>query len=196
MTSPRVLLFARHGETEWNATGRWQGQTDVPLNERGRAQAEALGAWLRGQRVEAIASSDLSRARETGEIAGRAIGLTVSYVDAGFRERAYGIFEGLTRDECIALYPAEWERFERDPNHLPEGVETIDHLAERMMAGLRRVAALDERVWLIVSHGRAIRALASLVSNAVTAPLANGAAYRFVLERGEPVGASLVYSGE
>ncbi len=193
----RVFLFARHGETEWNAAGRWQGQTDVPLNERGRAQAGRLGLRLRdaGDRlVEALACSDLSRARETAEIAGRALGLVVSHVEPAFRERAYGIFEGLTREECVARYPREWIQFQEDPSLPPPSVEPLDHVAARMLAGLRAMVIRPERSWLVVSHGRAIRALANAITpDAAPMPLGNGGVYRIVVERGEPVAAVLAF---
>ena len=197
----RVFFLARHGETDWNAAGRWQGQTDIPLNDVGRAQAEAIAPQLRAEGIAGIASSDLARARETAEIVGRGLGLGLAYVDAAFRERAYGIFEGLTREECEARWPAEWARFERDPNALAPGVESLASVGERMLAGLRHVIARGDAEpdarggpWLIVSHGRAIRTLTSLVAEpasglAVLArtPLKNGAIYRFVVESGVPV---------
>src|SRR5271165_4072006 len=99
----RVLYLARHGETDWNRTGRWQGQTDIPLNEAGKEQARELGVRLCGAGIRTIGSSDLARARETAEIASKELGLALGYLDAAFRERAYGIFEGLTREQCIAL---------------------------------------------------------------------------------------------
>src|SRR5919198_186378 len=68
MSDTQTLFLARHGETEWNAAGRWQGHTDVAINENGRAQARALAERMRREGVAAIASSDLARARITAEI--------------------------------------------------------------------------------------------------------------------------------
>src|SRR5580692_5417769 len=105
---PRTIYLARHGETDWNAAGRWQGQSDVPLNARGRQQALGLGAALRALRdgrVTAIVSSDLSRAQETATIAGGVLGHADAYVDAGLRERTCGVLEGLTRADCELLHP-------------------------------------------------------------------------------------------
>jgi broad specificity phosphatase PhoE len=192
MIAPRlcVLYFARHGETEWNASGRWQGQTDIPLNEVGRAQAKSLAGRLREAGVRAVGSSDLSRARETAEIAARELGLLVSHVDHAFRERAYGIFEGLTREQCVERYPSEWNRFEDDPLGPPPGVEPLAHVGVRMLAGLKRAAVEMVLPALIVSHGRAIRSLVTAATGADTDPLPNGAIYRFVLENGVPVEAT------
>src|SRR5690242_8696605 len=96
-----TLLLVRHGETDWNAEGRLQGQTDRPLNEYGRRQARELAERLAGDGVVAIYASDLSRAKETAEIVGGRLGLPV-VVDPDLRERNWGTWEGLTpreRDE-------------------------------------------------------------------------------------------------
>ena len=100
----------RHGETAWNAEGRVQGQTDVPLSAVGEAQARALCAALAGERFAALYSSDLARARETAAPAARALGLELR-LDAGLRERHYGKFEALTYAEARELYPQEYARF-------------------------------------------------------------------------------------
>jgi broad specificity phosphatase PhoE len=193
MSARRIFFLARHGETDWNALGRWQGQTDIPLNDVGRAQARGLAARLRGEGIVSVGSSDLSRARETAEIASSELGLAAGYVDAAFRERAYGIFEGLTRDECIARYPEEWNRFTSDPRAELPGVELLAALAGRMLIGIRHAAARPGHPTLIVSHGRAIRALVGLVLGADVPPIPNGAVYRIVVEHGgDPVEAALV----
>jgi broad specificity phosphatase PhoE len=191
-TQTQIFFFARHGETDWNAAGRWQGQTDVPLNDVGRAQAQALAGRLRTSGIRRVMASDLSRARETAEIVARELGLGLVTLEHAFRERAYGIFEGLTREECVARYPVECALFERDPLATPPGVEPLAAVAERMLAGVRRVSASVEDPILVVSHGRAIRTLAGAVSSEPTTPLANGGVYRFVVEGGEPVSAILL----
>lgn len=195
MKGASVLYFARHGETDWNAAGRWQGQTDIPLNDTGRAQARALAARLRATGIRAIGSSDLARARETAEIVARELGLPLGPADAAFRERAYGIFEGLTPAECVARYPEAWERFEEDPRDPPTGVEPLGSLAGRMLIGLRRAAETLETPALVVSHGRAIRTLASLVTGHPVPPIANGGVYRFALVNGAPVEAGPALEG-
>jgi broad specificity phosphatase PhoE len=196
MSRARVFFFARHGETEWNAAGRWQGQTDIPLNDTGRVQARTLGVRLRGEGIVAAGASDLSRARETAELASEELGIALEFTDPAFRERAYGIFEGLTREECIARHPDEWSRFAGSPAAALPGVELLAVVAGRMLLGLRRAAERPEHARapvLIVSHGRAIRALVTLVTGADVPPIANGGVYRVVVgENGDPVEAALL----
>ena len=79
------LLLARHGETDWNRIGRWQGQADPPLNEMGRRQAAELAERLVGQGISAIHTSDLLRASETAQVVAERLGLTVEE-DLGLRE--------------------------------------------------------------------------------------------------------------
>jgi broad specificity phosphatase PhoE len=87
------LYIARHGETEWNLQHRLQGWTDIPLNDTGRRQADALAQSLRGVHLDAIYSSTLSRSRETARTVAGNTGLTVTSLD-GLRERNYGHFQG------------------------------------------------------------------------------------------------------
>jgi probable phosphoglycerate mutase len=98
----RVLLV-RHGQSEWNLSGRWQGQADPPLTDVGRAQARA-GAQNLGQ-VDAIWSSDLQRATETANIIAAELGVGPVVVDADLRERDVGDWAGLTREEIDQRYP-------------------------------------------------------------------------------------------
>ena len=124
-----TLLLVRHGETDWNAEGRLQGHTDTPLNDYGRRQARTLADELAGEPIDAVYSSDLARARETAEIVGGRLGLTV-VVDPGLREKNWGSWEGLT--------PAERERVEY------AGESTEDH-RERTLRTLRAIAGAAPR---------------------------------------------------
>lgn len=155
-------LLVRHGQTDWNAAGRWQGHQDVPLNQTGRAQAQALAVRIAGWPITAIYSSDLRRAGETAEILGGALGLTPTY-DAALRERSAGIFEGLTGAELRAAYPGVLESIETGEVR-PIGGETFEELQTRVITVyadiLRRHP--DETI-LIVSHGGALHALLSHV---------------------------------
>jgi probable phosphoglycerate mutase len=178
----RILFLARHGETSWNFEGRWQGQSDVGLNARGRVQAAALAARLAGRGITRICSSDLSRARETAEIVARHLGLGgVVAVDPALRERGYGVFEGLTREECETQHPDEWTRYLADRTHTPTGAELQDLVVERMRAAVARAGAqathADERI-LIVSHGGAIRALLAAATGERPPMMDNGATFR------------------
>ena len=143
-----TLLLVRHGETDWNAEGRLQGHTDTPLNDYGRRQARTLADELAGEPIDAVYSSDLARARETAEIVGGRLGLTV-VVDPGLREKNWGSWEGLT--------PAERERVEY------AGETTEDH-RERTLRTLSAIAVRHpgERV-LVVTHGGSIRRVQAAV---------------------------------
>jgi probable phosphoglycerate mutase len=177
-----IVYLARHGETDWNAARRWQGHRDVPLNANGHAQAERLAERVRGLGVAGIASSDLSRARATAEIVARALGLTLGHIDTDLRERAFGCFEGLTREECTARYPDAWASYATDPRRFPPGGEDHDALIARMRRGVLRAAADLPSPVLAIGHGGAIRALIGALRGARTGPVANGAGYRLAIE--------------
>lgn len=174
----RHLLLVRHGETDWNAAGRWQGHTDVPLNPTGRAQALAVAARLRAEGVCAIATSDLCRARGTAEIVAEALGLEVALVDGGLRERCYGAWEGLTRGECQARFPEEWARHVADPRTAPPGGESTDALLARVVPAIHRAAERLTSPALLVTHGGVMRAF--LAAALGVAPGSGPAAPRFV----------------
>ncbi len=153
------LFLARHGRTPWNHERRFQGQTDIPLDEVGRAQALALADVLRG-RVQAVIGSDLARASESARIIAGALDIPLLALDPDLRERGYGIFEGLTREDCIARYPAEWAAREGNRNFMAPGAEHPSAVVARMERGLARaVEVLRGRYHsaLIVGHGSALR---------------------------------------
>jgi probable phosphoglycerate mutase len=182
----RVLYVARHGETDWNAQVRWQGHTDVPLNETGRAQARALALALRGAGLVGVVASDLSRAHETARIVAVQLGVSVAYVDPELRERAFGVFEGLTREECESLHPEAWGAW-LESKRPPQGGEPHEALAARIVAAVERVAvrvATEGAPALIVTHGAALRALVAAATGTVPPPVANGAVWRVVWESG------------
>jgi broad specificity phosphatase PhoE len=138
-----TLLLARHGETDWNAERRFQGHADVPLNARGREQAERLAEELTNSEVDAVFSSDLSRARETAEIVGARLGVEV-VLDPDLRELDVGSRQGLTWEETREL--TDWDGEAREAH------------AERILGALRRIAGRHpgERV-LVVTHGGSMR---------------------------------------
>jgi probable phosphoglycerate mutase len=152
--STRVIAV-RHGETAWNADLRIQGHTDIPLNERGRWQAERLALALAHEEVHAVYSSDLQRARDTALAFARSVGLPVVH-EAGLRERQFGRFEGLTFAEIESRWPDEAQRWrQRDPDFAPgDGGEALGAFHARSVASC---AALAERhrgqTILVVSHG-------------------------------------------
>jgi probable phosphoglycerate mutase len=180
---PRLLYVARHGETDWNAQMRWQGHTDVPLNDTGRAQARALAQALRSSSpLAGVVASDLARAHETARIVAAELGLAVAYVDPGLRERAFGVFEGLTREECETLHAEAWGAW-LESKRPPRGGEEHEALTVRVVAAVCRVAeqvATEEAPALVVTHGAALRALVTATTGEVPPPVKNGAVWRFV----------------
>lgn len=150
-------LAIRHGESEWNASGRWQGQADPPLTDRGRRQAVAAGQLLaRELRFDAITASDLRRAAETATIIGQVIGTPVTRLDPRLQENHAGEWEGLTRDEIHRDWPGVL-----DVDGRPPGFETYESTVARMRAALVDTAgalAPGSRL-LVVGHSGAIRSL-------------------------------------
>ena len=148
MSPPRRVLLWRHGRTEWNVQRRFQGQSDPPLDEVGRAQAREAAAMLAAVDPDALYSSDLVRATETAAALTALTGLPIR-PDRRLRERSLGRWEGLTRDEVAALYPAEYAawlagREDCQPDSEPRGV-----LADRALAVL---ADLTDDVVVLVTH--------------------------------------------
>jgi probable phosphoglycerate mutase len=199
VTRLRHIFLARHGETDWNAAGRWQGHTDVPLNATGRAQALALAERLRREGIAAIASSDLARARTTAQIVARALGLELAIVDPGLREQRFGLFEGLTPSECERRHPEEWARYAADPRLGPPGGESRSALLERLLHAVHRVGERLAPPPLVVTHGGAIRALVAGLGVAsgpgagrAPAAIPNAGVLRLSLSAGHPVAAEWI----
>jgi broad specificity phosphatase PhoE len=152
------------------------------LNEAGRAQAAALAERMRTAGLARVHSSDLARARETGEIVAATLGLPFAGIDARLRERSFGLFEGLTRDECQAQHPEHWRRYADDAEMLPPGSEMRATVAARMLEGVDAIARSPYGPALIVSHGSAIRALVAAITGVLCPPIANGAVFRIVVD--------------
>ena len=135
-----LFYFLRHGETEWNAGGRWCGRTDVPLSDVGRRQAESLARRMKTISVEALYSSPLVRALETARMVGQAIGLE-PWVDQRLVELNYGAWEGRPFEEVKRTMPAVYQAWDADPAHVapPEG-ETGLQLIERVTPFLAELA--------------------------------------------------------
>ncbi|MFB5265953.1 histidine phosphatase family protein [Paenibacillus enshidis] len=144
-----LIGLIRHGLTDWNVLGRIQGQSDIPLNEEGREQARLLGMRLQKEpyQWDAVVTSGLSRARETGEIIASMLGIELLEPDVRLNERSFGQVEGLTQAERENKWGADW--------HLLElGQESEEAMRRR---GLTFLKALWEenrdRNLLVVSHG-------------------------------------------
>jgi alpha-ribazole phosphatase len=148
------LLLIRHGQTLWNAELRYQGQTDVPLNELGRRQAEALGRRLAGETIHAVYASDLQRAVDTA--APLAVPRRLEIIkEPRLRELDFGEWEGHTFEEIHQRDPEAYQAWLRTPEQFSApGGETGKQLRERVQAWLDEVRAKhDEQTIAVVAHG-------------------------------------------
>jgi broad specificity phosphatase PhoE len=143
-----TLLLARHGETDWNRELRIQGSSDVALNDLGREQARALAQELADVELDAIYASDLARARATAEAVAETHGLEVR-VDPRLRERSFGSWEGLTREDIAAFPEGSRHDGESDEEVRARVLEAVEEIAR---------AHPGEQV-LVVSHGGALNTL-------------------------------------
>jgi uncharacterized phosphatase len=190
-----TIAFIRHGQTDWNAAGRMQGTSDIPLNDTGRQQAREAVEVLGAADWEVIVSSPLQRARETAQIIADGLGIELGRSYDLLVERSYGEGEGLTMNEIL----------ERWPDREYPGLEPLDSVVARGRAALDQIA--DEypgRNVVIVCHGTLIRyTLASLLEHPID-QITNGsvstlertdAAWRVLTVNGSVVD-SLVPSGD
>jgi len=135
------LILIRHGETDWNVEGRYQGQADPPLNEHGREQAQKLAADLRDAGLDILYSSPLRRARETAQALEGCLGLSVRF-DGRLMEVSQGDWEGRRRGRIEQLYPELLRRWEVDPwSASPPGGETLLEVQARVNAALDEILA-------------------------------------------------------
>ncbi|MBK1686499.1 histidine phosphatase family protein [Rubrivivax gelatinosus] len=154
MNEATRLVVLRHGETDWNVGQRIQGQLDIGLNRVGRWQAERAATALADAGLEAIYSSDLSRAADTAAAIGAVAGLQVRF-DTGLRERAFGHFEGQSFPELEQRWPEQtlrWRR--RDPDWGPEGGERLADFYGRVVPTVLALAARHPgQTVALVAHG-------------------------------------------
>lgn len=150
--SGRRLVLWRHGQTIWNAEGRYQGHTDVPLDESGIEQAERAARLLAALCPYAIVSSDLSRASETAETLSRSVGVPV-VLDGSLRERFMAGWEGLTHEDIEDRFPDEWAARQ------PAGGETPEQVADRVAPAVEKHfdTLPPGGTLVVVSHGSALR---------------------------------------
>jgi glucosyl-3-phosphoglycerate phosphatase len=152
------LIVWRHGNTDWNAGGLVQGQTDVPLNDLGRQQAVDAAELLARLKPAAIVASDLQRAADTAAALGALTGLPVQY-DVRLRERFFGEWQGSTMAEVKAQRPEEHARWTAGEDVVGGGVETLTDLGERVAEALRAAAEKcpPGGTVVVASHGAAAR---------------------------------------
>lgn len=145
------FFLVRHGQTEWNLVERFRGRLDIKLNETGVHQAEAAGRSLRGSGIVAIYSSPLSRAFQTAEAIGAALGLPVSPMDE-LVDFNFGDWQGLTPEEVEARYPGQHQQWLTAPASVrPPGGETLQDVRRRVVEALGRLARIhqDETIALV-----------------------------------------------
>ncbi len=151
------LIVWRHGNTDWNAGGRVQGQTDVPLNDLGRRQAVDAAELLVRLRPAAIVSSDAIRAADTAAALGALTGLSVR-PDERLRERYFGSWQGLTMAEVAERFPTEHARWRAGAESIGCDIEGLDDMGKRVAEALQDAAALAPGGTVVVAtHGAAAR---------------------------------------
>jgi len=172
MREPTRIIAIRHGETAWNVASRLQGQLDVPLNERGQAQARLTAQSLLEDRPDVLYSSDLSRARDTARAISETLGLPLTE-RASLRERHFGHWQGQTYAEIEQQWPDLSELWRRRlPEFGPAGGETLQAFSDRCVAAFAALAEPHEgKTVVIVTHGGVLDCLYRAASHmALNAP--------------------------
>ncbi len=148
-----TLVLIRHGQTDWNVEGRWQGQADPPLNDTGRAQARRVAEYQSQFGFAALYSSDLRRAMETAQIIGAELGMEV-IPEPRLREINLGKWQGMLSADIQAQYPDEFRRWHHEPWGVqpPDG-ETVHELAARVLEAINEIIACHPKQRVgIVAH--------------------------------------------
>jgi probable phosphoglycerate mutase len=171
------LYLVRHGETDWNAQRRIQGNTDVPLNDTGRQQANTTARLLARREWDGVFSSPLSRAFETASIISRELGMPLPQTIPAVVERNYGEAEGLNWDEIEAQFPGD--------TFVP-GRESRDEVARRVIPALVELAQQHPgEALIVVSHGGVIRSVLNVVDpDTPHGSITNGSIHSFELVEG------------
>jgi len=148
------LILIRHGETDWNTEGRWQGQADVPLNRTGWSQADHLARSLESTGIAAIYSSDLQRARQTAQVLADSTGLPL-HLDKRLREIHQGEWQGLLFSEIQRRYAQAYQDRQRDPlNFAAPSGEPVTQVRERILATVQEIVCQHpDTTVAVVSHG-------------------------------------------
>jgi alpha-ribazole phosphatase len=154
------VIFIRHGQTEWNVTGRYQGQSDVQLSEEGCQQAVKLAENFPVDRVDAIYASDLQRAMVTAETIAKQFGLPVQ-AEPAFRELSFGEWEGLTYQQIVDKWEDAMANFLQHPDILEiPGGESFPAVQKRAVTRLNElVKEHDGQTIVVVAHGAVLRTL-------------------------------------
>ena len=159
------ITIIRHGETDWNKEIRYQGSSDIELNEAGIKQAEKTAELLVDRKFDVIIASPLLRARKTAEIISNRLKLPLEFDDR-FRERCVGVYEGLTAIEVQSKHPEQWQNNSTRQMFLgPKEGESVFDVAFRIRKAIEDLSSkYQERKILIVTHGFVSRIIAGLLS--------------------------------
>lgn len=154
------LMLMRHGQTAWNANGRWQGHAPTPLNDVGRQQAQSAAIYLQNASITHIYSSDLLRAQETAQIVASTLNLNV-FLEPRLRENDLGAWQGLTRQEIQAWDGENFRKVQNDPFNTPRpGGESWGQMAERACQAIQEIAQKHPNTSILaVTHGGTIRSI-------------------------------------
>ena len=167
------LVLVRHGETEWNARGLYQGQLDSPLTDGGLAQAERLGERMRRHSaVAALYASDLARTHATAAPTALALGLEI-VAEPDLGERGYGIFQGVNKSALEDKYPEEYAAYvTADPDYVIPGGESAHQFYTRVVAALDRLGQRHRGEQIaVVTHGGVMTAIFNhILRLAINAP--------------------------
>ena len=160
------LILLRHGQSQWNLENKFTGWVDVPLSEKGKAEARAAGEKLRGRRIDVVYTSVLQRAIDTATIALETAGITGVPItrDAALNERMYGDLQGLDKDEARKRWGEEQVKlWRRSYDVRPPGGESLADTAARVIPYWESAILPDIEAGknvLIAAHGNSLRALA------------------------------------
>jgi probable phosphoglycerate mutase len=160
MSQVTRITLVRHGETEWNVSGRWQGHADAPLTIHGQTQARALGERFRDATFDACYTSDLGRAVHTSKLIADPSAMDFE-IDERLRERGLGIMQGLTTTEMLDQCPDVYESFRNNgPDYLiPEG-ESFRQFNERCVNAIEDFSIRHSgKSILVVTHGGVLGAI-------------------------------------
>jgi len=159
------LILARHGQTEWNAQRRFQGKSDVPLNEAGVSEAKALAERLKNWPVDVIYSSPLSRSMKTAQIISE-VNVNGGNIEVRkeLEEMGFGIWEKLSIHDVTKNFPGQYEAWKDDPSKMvPPGGESFEGIIERVKTVLEEILSSHRREVLVVAHGGVIRAIVAFL---------------------------------
>lgn len=158
------FLLVRHGQTSWNKNNKYQGQTNIPLNDIGKEQAYHISKRLAKEKLNAVYSSDLDRAIETAHIIAKPHNLEVIPTE-DMREINFGSWEGYNFEQIMRIWPEQYQKWINDPwNYNPPGGESLGELTRRVKNFMLKTAARHPgQNVLVVSHAGPIRAFLSVI---------------------------------